>query len=136
MEYVLDTSVAVAWYLPEVFAQSARTWQRGMLNESVTLFVPGLHYWEFANVLRTYVLRNEFQDTLAEDIFALHLDAPLVAMEPRRNAIPGTALEFGATVYDALYIAMCLEHDMRLLTAERTTTPWVAKLADRVEIVR
>jgi predicted nucleic acid-binding protein len=50
--FVLDTSVAIAWYLPEVFADSARAWQGRMLEERLRFVVPTLHYWEFANVLR------------------------------------------------------------------------------------
>ncbi len=57
--YVLDTSVGVAWYLDEVFSPAARVWQERMLNGKARLVVPSLHYWEFANVLRTLVWRRE-----------------------------------------------------------------------------
>ena len=30
-QFILDTSVAAAWYLPEVFAEPARVWQSSML---------------------------------------------------------------------------------------------------------
>jgi len=56
---VLDTSVAIAWYLPETFRSAARAWQSQLLDGRVRLVVPGLHYWEFGNVLRTYVMRSE-----------------------------------------------------------------------------
>ena len=135
-EYVLDTSVAVAWYLPEVFSQSARKWQHALLDETITCFVPSLHYWEFANVLRTYVRRREIQASLAQEIFTLHLDAPLAEAEPRRMSILSTAIEYGTTVYDAVFISLSLEQDIPLLTAEKSTTPWVVKLSQRVEIVR
>jgi hypothetical protein len=45
------------------------------------------------------------------------------------------ALEYGATVYDAVYIALGRSLDLPLLTAEHTTTPWVVKLGRRVESV-
>lgn len=47
-----------------------------------------------------------------------------------------TAFEYDATAYDAVYIALALEHEIQLLTAERTTQPWVARLGDRVRKVR
>jgi hypothetical protein len=47
-----------------------------------------------------------------------------------------TALRFGATAYDAVFIALALGEDISLLTAERTTTPWVVKLGKRVVSVR
>jgi predicted nucleic acid-binding protein len=132
---VLDTSVAIAWYLPEAFRAAARVWQSRLLDGRVRLVVPGLHYWEFGNVLRTYVMRSELEADLAEQIWALHLEAPLEVAEPERAEVLATALEYGATVYDAVYIALGRSLDLPLLTAERTTTPWVVKLGRRVESV-
>jgi predicted nucleic acid-binding protein len=132
---ILDTSVAIAWYLPETFRAAARLWQSRLLDGRVRLVVPGLHYWEFGNVLRTYVMRSELEVDLAEQIWALHLEAPLEVAEPERAEVLATALEYGATVYDAVYIALGRSLDLPLLTAERTTTPWVVKLGRRVESV-
>jgi predicted nucleic acid-binding protein len=132
---VLDTSVAIAWYLPETFRAAARVWQSRLLDGRVRLVVPGLHYWEFGNVLRTYVMRSELEADLAEQIWALHLEAPLEVAEPERAEVLATALEYSATVYDAVYIALGRSLDLPLLTAERTTTPWVVKLGRRVESV-
>jgi predicted nucleic acid-binding protein len=132
---VLDTSVAIAWYLPETFRAAARVWQSRLLDGRVRLVVPGLHYWEFGNVLRTYVMRSELEVDLAQQIWGLHLEAPLEVVEPERAEVFATALEYGATVYDAVYIALGLSLDLTLLTAERTTTPWVVKLGRRVESV-
>jgi predicted nucleic acid-binding protein len=133
--HVLDTSVAIAWYLPEAFSEAARRWQVKVLRDEVTLCVPGLHYWEFGNVLRTYVRRGELEQELAEEIFGLHLEAPLITMEPERAQTLKCSFEFTATMYDAVYIALCLSLDVPLVTAERTTTPWVVKLGDRVRSV-
>jgi hypothetical protein len=45
-------------------------------------------------------------------------------------------LAHASTAYDAVYIALALGADLPLLTAERTTTPWVVKLGRRIESVR
>ena len=134
--YVLDTSVAVAWYLDEVFSASARTWQERLLSGKVVLFVPSLHYWEFANVLRTLVHRRELSEDLAREIYELHMDAPLEKAEPEEKSILDVALEYKATAYDAVYISLCLSRDIPLITAEKTTTAWVTKLRSRIESVR
>jgi predicted nucleic acid-binding protein len=128
MNVVVDTSVAVAWYLNEPFSLPARDWQQRILSGKVHALVPTLHYLEFANVLRTYVRRREMERDLAEEIYALHLDAPLDVVEPPRAALLSTALAFDATVYDAAYISLAQTYDCPLVTAERTTTPWVVKL--------
>jgi predicted nucleic acid-binding protein len=125
---VLDTSVAVAWYLPEEFSPTARRWQKMMLDGKAELLVPSLHYWEFANVLRTYVKREELDPDTAHEIWSLHLDAPLVSGEPERASVLAIALQYKSTVYDAVYLALSLELDEPFLTAERSTTPWVKKL--------
>jgi predicted nucleic acid-binding protein len=134
--YVLDTSVAVAWYLEEVFSASARVWQERLLSGKVVLLVPSLHYWEFANVLRTLVHRRELPETLAREIYELHMDAPLERVEPEEKGVLDIALQYGATAYDAVYISLCLSKDIPLITAEKTTTTWVTKLRDRIESVR
>jgi len=135
-ELVLDASVALAWYLPESFSTDARRWQRRMLEGEIAFMVPGLHYWEVANVLRTYVVRGEIDAALATEIYGLHLEAPLTVKEPDRTEVLATALRFVATAYDAVYIALAVGSGLSLLTAERTTTPWVVKLGRRVENVR
>lgn len=133
---VLDTSVAVAWYLPETFAPAARRWRDRLLAGDVQMLVPSLHYWEMANLLRTYVKRAELEPSLAREVYELHLDAPLESVEPERSRVLEVALEYDATAYDAVYIALTLLHDAPLLTAERTTTPWVVRLKNRVQAVR
>lgn len=134
--YVLDTSVAIAWYLEEVFSASAREWQERLLAGKVVLIVPSLHYWEFANVLRTLVQRRELPGPIAREIYELHMDAPLEKAEPEERSILDIALQYGATAYDAVYISLCLSRDIPLITAEKTTTSWVTKLRNRIETVR
>ncbi len=132
---VLDTSVAVAWYLPESFSAKAKRWQNMMQEDEVTFVVPSLHFWELANVLRTYVVRGELDEAIAAEIYALHLDAPLEIAEPDRAAVLETASHYRATAYDSVYIALSVLRDAPLLTAERTTTPWVVKLGRLVQSV-
>ncbi len=131
--FVLDTSVAIAWYLPESFAPAARSYQKQLLEGRVRLVVPSLHFWEMANVLRTYVKRRELTPSLAEEIYALHLDAPLAVEEPDRGAVLATALELDATAYDAVFITLARTLDVPLLTAERKTKPWAVRLGKLVE---
>ena len=134
--YVVDTNVALAWYLEEEFSAAARAWQDRLLGGKARLLIPSLHYWEFANALRTLVMREEIDESTAHEIYDLHLDAPLELLEPDRRQVLKVALEYGATVYDAVYIALAMACDVPLVTAERTTTRWVTKLGKGVEHVR
>jgi predicted nucleic acid-binding protein len=134
--YVLDTSVAVAWYLEETFSPKAREWQQMLLDGHVVMCVPSLHYWEFANVMRTLVERRELDRKLAQDIYGLHLEAPLQRAEPDERSVLENALQYGATAYDAVFITLALSKEAPLITAERTTTEWVTRLKGRIESVR
>jgi predicted nucleic acid-binding protein len=125
---VLDTSVAIAWYLPESFSATARRWQRMLLDGKAELYVPSLQYWEFASVLRTYVRRRALDEETAREIYALHLEAPLTLAEPDRASVLDIALQYDATAYDALYVALSLELQIPLLTAERSSSPRIKKL--------
>jgi predicted nucleic acid-binding protein len=106
-----------------------------MLDERVHLAVPTLHYWEFANVLRTHIRGKTLDAQLAHDIWALHLDAPLELIEPPVEEVLSVALDTGTTAYDAVYIALAKQLDVPLLTAERPTTPWVKHLGKRVQSI-
>lgn len=133
--FVLDANVAIAWYLTESFSPAARRWQARLLGGEIELVVPTLHYWEVGNVLRTYVKRGELERELAAEIYALHLEAPLEVAEPDRERVLATAFAYGATAYDAVYISLAIASDAPLVTAEKTTTPWVVKLGKRARPV-
>jgi predicted nucleic acid-binding protein len=132
---VVDTSVAVAWYLPEGFSAAARRWQRQMLEGTAELVVPSLHYWEFANVLWTRVRRRELNADSAVEIYSLHLDAPLRAVEPERASVLSIALKYEATAYDAVYLSLCISNNIPFLTGERPTTPWLRKLGKLADCI-
>lgn len=129
--YVLDTSVAIAWYLPEAFTDAARAWQSKLMSGEVSFHVPTLHYWEIANVLRSHVRRGQIDLRLATDIWEVHLDAALQTTDPMVEEVFAAAFEYDATAYDAVYIALAIQLDLRLLTAERPSTEWVRKLGKR-----
>lgn len=131
MNVVLDTNVTLAWYLNESFSRAARQWQERILAGEIHAMVPPFHFLEFANVLRTIVRRGEIESALATDIFDLHLDAPLDPVEPPRPVLLETALRFDCTAYDGAFIALAETYECPLLTAERSTTPWLVKLGKR-----
>jgi len=134
--YVVDISVTLDWYLEERFSAAARAWQERLLGGKARLLIPSLHYWAFANALRTLVGRQEIDEQTALEIYDLHLDAPLEPAELDRRQVLQTVFEYGATVYDAVFITLAMANDVPLVTAERTTTRWVMKLGKRVEAVR
>lgn len=130
---VLDTSVAIAWYLPERYSTEARVWRTALVEGRARLIVPVLHFWEMANVLRTYVRRGELPAPVAREIYTIHCESGLEITEPNMHSVLDVAIQYDATAYDAVYVALSLERQVPLLTSERTTTPWVVKLGKLAE---
>ncbi len=126
--FVLDASVAVAWYLPERFSPAARVYRDRLIDGRLRLLVPGLHFLEVANVLRTQVKSGSVGASLAREIFDLHLEADLEVVEPSLARPLELALAWDITVYDATYAALALDLEAPLLTAERPTRPWIKRL--------
>lgn len=133
--YILDTSVAIAWYIDEVFSDTARHYQSQLIKNQDRFYVPNLHYWEFANVLRTLVLKKILSPETAENIYALHLQAPLNIIEPDRENILETALTYQATTYDAVFIQLSVATGFPLLTTEKKARGWVSKMGDQAVTV-
>ena len=67
-----------------------------------------LHFWEVASVLRVYVRRKELATGLAQDIYEAHVQSDLEVVEPDRQQVLRVALDFEATAYDSVYIALSL----------------------------
>ena len=84
--------------------------------------------------MRKYVVLRDLDPATAEAVYALHLECPLRQLEPPPQALLRTASDYGATLYDAVYIALAVEHQVPLPTAERATTAWVRKLGDLADV--
>jgi len=115
---VVDASVGVKWFVPEVHATEARQWRSGPDELHTLAFFFDL---EIANVLWKKVRRAEITrvdadlilDQLAALQLARHSEAPLLA----------TAFDLAGrtqrTVYDCLYLALALQLGGRMVTADQ-----------------
>jgi predicted nucleic acid-binding protein len=81
--FVVDASVAINWFLPEVHSDAALR----LFAQQHTLHAPDLIFSEFGNVLWKPFRKNEISKTEAratlEDLLALHLQ-----VQPSRLLIP------------------------------------------------
>ena len=114
--FVVDASVAIKWFLPEVHSDAALR----LLAQQHTLHAPDLIFSEFANILwkrvrRSEISRREANATL-EGLLAVHLQ-----VQPSQSLIP-LALEIACgenrTVYDSLYLAAAITLQFPLVTAD------------------
>jgi predicted nucleic acid-binding protein len=116
-EYVVDASVAVKWFVPEVLEAEAKRF----LDPNNVLFAPDLLPSEFGNILWKKVRRGEITDAEAQRITAELQDAPIV-FTPALDLLPDAlriATSTGRTVYDSLYVALAVARQCRLVTADQ-----------------
>jgi predicted nucleic acid-binding protein len=115
---VVDASVAVKWFVPEVHSAEARQWRTGPDD----LHAPAIFFdLEIANIVWKKVRRGEIvradADLIVTQLPALpltrHAEAPLLpsAFDPANRT--------GRTVYDCLYLALAVHLGGRMLTADQ-----------------
>jgi predicted nucleic acid-binding protein len=124
---VVDASVAVKWFLPEVHWEAA--WR--LRDSQTALHAPAFFELEFSNVLCKKVRRGELSrqdanlmlEQLGRVTINRHPDARLV------RAALDLAHQLRQNLYDCLYLALALQLKTHLVTADqrfhhalRTTT--------------
>ena len=113
--YVVDVSVAVKWFVPEIREVQAAS----LLDDQNRLLAPDLIYSEFANIIwkKTY-LRSELSASQGTHIINNFPNAPLQIFSSADlfSYAFDLACETGRTAYDCMYLALALAHDEALIT--------------------
>lgn len=113
---VVDSSVAMKWFLPEVMADRAA----GLLQGGNRLCAPDLIFPECGNVLWKKIARGELPADEGQAVLRGLAGAP-VAIIPSRTLTEAAltiATAHRVTVYDALYVALAAILDGVLVTAD------------------
>ena len=137
MRTVVDGSVAAKWYFAEPGYEAAdRVLAAGIAGER-ELLAPDLIVPEFLNVLWKRVRRRECSRAAAQEILALwDADRPqLVASSDLARRAFGLANELDQPVYDCLYLALAIELDASLATADRRRAGAARSCLERVELI-
>ena len=122
MELVLDSSVALAWVLPDETSSRADRFLAQTSRESV-FWVPALWWYEVANALT--VARRRQRLTEADLVRAIELYR---ALPVRTDAAPDAhapwrlqviADEHGLSAYDAAYVELAQRRGLRFATFDR-----------------
>lgn len=116
MKLVVDASVSVKWYIPEIYEQEAGK----LLQGSYQLHVPELILPEFCNVIWMKVRRNEITKAEGEKIvsafskkrWTIHTHQKII-----KSAYTGAELS-GKTVYDWTYLALAISLNCEMVTAD------------------
>ena len=116
MKYVVDASVAIKWYVPEIYEQEATK----ILQGNHLLHVPELIYPEFASILWKKVRRGEINATEGQQIitaFSKQRLFPHSHQQLVQSAYTG-AEATGQTAYDWMYLALAISLSCEFVTAD------------------
>ncbi|WP_445630414.1 type II toxin-antitoxin system VapC family toxin [Nostoc sp. DSM 114167] len=115
-QYVLDASIAIKWFIPEVYSGAARR----LVGSNHTFLVPDFFFPEVGNVLWKRVRRGEDTAENARQILA-DLNAVPVEVYISQPLMPlalDIALQTDRAVYDSLYLALAITQQCQMVTAD------------------
>jgi predicted nucleic acid-binding protein len=130
--FVVDASVAAAWYLPDERAPASTALLERLRTEWA--IVPGLFWFEIRNILvvneRRARITEEATGGALEDLgrLPIHSDA-----EPVWRSVLGLARRHRLTVYDAAYLELAVRLGLPLATLDRALV--TAAKGERVDLV-
>lgn len=116
-DLVVDASVVAKWYLPEGDVRAARQ----LWGVDRKFHVPDLVFAEMANVLWKRITRRELTEPEALIILKRLRKAPLKVQPTAELAQRALSLAaaHGITAYDACYLALAIQEEVRCYTADR-----------------
>lgn len=114
--YVVDASVVVKWFIPEVHSDAAVR----LLEGGYSLLAPDLLLPEVGNVLWKKIRRRELSESSALSIFEnlKSKSLQIVGTPTLLKSALGIATKFDRSFYDSLYLATAVFHDCVLATAD------------------
>ncbi len=122
--FVVDASVVIKWFVPEIHSDAARR----LLDGPHEFVAPDLLFAETANTIWKKVRRGELTaehgQRLVADIGRIAVDSiPSRLLAEDAHAL---AHATGRTVYDSLYLALAVRLDTRMITADERLVSAVA----------
>ena len=135
MPFVLDSSVALAWVLPDEQSDAADSIAERLERDFAV--VPAVWPLEILNALLTASRRARIADEnvqrLLSHLAALPIEVEQIEMTQMLNAIGAIAREHGITSYDAAYVELAKRRGMPVATLDGRLKD--VCLAERVSVI-
>lgn len=114
---VVDSSVAIKWFIPEEDSERARL----LLARQYTMYVPEFFYIETDSILTKKLRKRELESREAERIHDTirHLPVEKMGLMALRDVAWTLANDYFVSVYDALYVTLAMMLNGRLVTADK-----------------
>lgn len=121
MNLVIDASVLIKFYVPEVLFDRAERLLAKVEKGDIELSAPDLIYPEVGNILWKKNRLKELTHSEVEEITDAILSFPL-KIEASKPLLPlalDIAIACGITVYDAIYVSLAKVYETAMMTADR-----------------
>jgi predicted nucleic acid-binding protein len=129
MNLVIDASVLIKFYIPEILSDRAERLLAKVEKKDIDLVAPDLIYPEAGNILWKKQRLKELTRSEVEEITDAILSLPL-RIESSRSLMPlalDIAIAYGITVYDAIYVSLAMVYETTMMTADRKLADALAK---------
>ncbi len=115
---VVDASVAIKWFIPEIHAEAAKQ----VLHNNLKLLAPDLIFAEVGSILwkkcRSKELTLEIATAILEDFKRLPINT--IQNGYLLATAWAIATRYRCTIYDGLYVALAKVENCLLVTADRS----------------
>ena len=122
MDWVIDSSIALAWALPDETSKEAERFLSRISMENI-LWVPPLWWYEVANALlmaqRRKRLTGAERTRLIELYGKLPIRTDMVLDSDRTGRFHALAIEYSLSAYDASYLELAQRRGLGLATVDR-----------------
>ncbi|RLE62649.1 MAG: PIN domain nuclease [Thermoprotei archaeon] len=129
---VSDASVIVKWFIEEEYSDKALELRNKHINGEISIIAPELLYYEVLNALK-YSRLFELEELKLAALSLSNYGIKLYSLKGRlaENTVE-IAVERNITVYDAAYVALAINLDTVLYTADEKL---IQKLGEKYENV-
>jgi predicted nucleic acid-binding protein len=121
MSFVLDSSIALAWMLPDESNSEADELLERVISEGA--LVPPIWPFEVGNVLlvalRRARIRQEEFEAMIERLAQLPIEVDIEAMDHALAGVLLLAAQLGLTTYDASYLDLAQRRNVPLATLDK-----------------
>ncbi len=122
MDWVMDSSIALAWALPDATSAEADRFLR-RISARTNLWVPGLWWYETANALLMAQRRKRLTEAERIRLIGLYRKLPirtdLVLDSDSMSRFHTLAIEHNLSAYDAAYLELAQRRNLGLATVDR-----------------
>jgi len=114
--FVVDSSVAIKWYFPEIHKDAAKQ----LLNQAYHLHVPHLFLLEFINVVCKKRRRGDINAEESDFVINEIQDVPLKWHDDRPVLTKAYEIANNTqrSLYDCLYLSLAVSLDCEMVTAD------------------